>query len=238
MNKKTLDVILICGVNYGGKSTLSSALVKAYPEFVTESISATTRQPRQKTDFAEAEIDGTHYYFVKENVFEEQDFIEYEKFVDEKGNPTYYGTPTSELIRAYTEDKILAIVLEAKGMNNVYRNIHSFEYEGQTIELRKTAVLLNIAKKNVYKRLNEQVDREKFPEIYEKEVGRIERGNIPKLIKELGIEQYADVKRDRYFIEGYVKDIVNAVPRLLCCENSKKKGLNQNLGEKSNFHNY
>lgn len=136
----------------------------------------------------------------------------------------------SELKRSYAENKILVLVLEPNGINNFYKNIHSFEFDGKTVELEKTVVLLNIKKENVYKRLDELVDISTTPLLYEKEKNRIERGRLRELIEELKIDGYANVIRDRYFTEGYVKDIVNAIPLLVSFENSKKREMNRLLG--------
>ena len=80
-------LIAVSGPSGVGKGTLVKTLIQRR-EDVVESVSCTTREPR------EGEVNGKHYFFISHEEFErrirEDDFLEYDEHF---GN--YYGTPKS-----------------------------------------------------------------------------------------------------------------------------------------------
>ena len=80
-------LMAVSGPSGVGKGTIVKTLLKRR-EDVVESVSCTTREPR------EGEIHGKHYFFLSREEFlrriEENDFLEYDEHF---GN--YYGTPKS-----------------------------------------------------------------------------------------------------------------------------------------------
>ena len=80
-------LLAVSGPSGVGKGTMVKTLI-ARREDVVESVSCTTREPR------EGEVNGKHYFFLSKEEFarriEENDFLEYDEHF---GN--YYGTPKS-----------------------------------------------------------------------------------------------------------------------------------------------
>lgn len=99
-------LIVISGFSGTGKGTLVQELMKAHDNY-SLSVSRTTRKPRSN------EIDGVHYIFGTDEVFEkmiaENGFIEYAGYVGK-----YYGTPRAfvEEQRALGKDVILEIEMQ------------------------------------------------------------------------------------------------------------------------------
>ena len=93
MNQKG-KLIIMSGFSGSGKGTITKALLEQYKDAYALSISATTRSPR------EGEEHGKHYFFLKEEEFEqmiqEDAFLEYARYVK-----NYYGTP-----KAYVKEKL------------------------------------------------------------------------------------------------------------------------------------
>ena len=99
-------LIVLSGPSGCGKGTLVAELLKRGDCAV--SVSATTRQPR------EGEIDGTHYFFVTREEFEqriaENRLLEHAEYC---GN--YYGTPREEVERLRAEGKHVILEIEVQG---------------------------------------------------------------------------------------------------------------------------
>ena len=104
-NNKGL-LIVLSGPSGCGKGTMVAELLKRGDCAV--SVSATTRQPR------EGEIDGTHYYFLSKEEFQQRidndGLLEYAEYC---GN--YYGTPRAEVDRLRTEGKHVILEIEVQG---------------------------------------------------------------------------------------------------------------------------
>lgn len=99
-------LIVLSGPSGCGKGTLVAELLKRGDCAV--SVSATTRQPR------EGEIDGTHYFFVTREEFEqriaENRLLEHAEYC---GN--YYGTPREEVERLRAEGRHVILEIEVQG---------------------------------------------------------------------------------------------------------------------------
>lgn len=104
-NNKGL-LIVLSGPSGCGKGTMVAELLKRGDCAV--SVSATTRQPR------EGEIDGTHYYFLSKEEFQQRidndGLLEYAEYC---GN--YYGTPRAEVDRLRAEGKHVILEIEVQG---------------------------------------------------------------------------------------------------------------------------
>ena len=100
-------LIIISAPSGAGKGTVISLLRRLRPE-LQYSVSATTRAPRA------GEVDGTHYYFVTSEKFEEMqardEFLECETYV---GNN--YGTPVAPILRNIENGIDTILEIEVKG---------------------------------------------------------------------------------------------------------------------------
>lgn len=90
-----------------GKDTVFKEICKIRDD-VVESVSATTRPPR------EGEVDGINYYFVTKEKFEDmivnQKLLEYACY-----NNNYYGTPVKGVNEAISHGKICFLIIEVHG---------------------------------------------------------------------------------------------------------------------------
>lgn len=113
MNKKGMIVILSAPSGCG-KDTVFKEISKTRND-VCESISATTRSPRN------GEIDGVNYFFKTKAEFEkmidENSFLEYASY-----NDCYYGTPCGPALAAVENGKICFLIIERKGAQKIMKN--------------------------------------------------------------------------------------------------------------------
>lgn len=100
-------LIAISGPSGCGKTTIAREILRRHPELMF-SVSATTRPMR------EVEHEGTDYYFISREEFEEkirrEELIEWENIYGD-----FYGTPRSEVDRAAAAGKILLLDVDVKG---------------------------------------------------------------------------------------------------------------------------
>ena len=104
MDQKQRGILIVfSGFSGSGKGTVMKELMNRYEEYYALSISATTRQPRDR------EADGREYFFKTreefEKMIEKNELIEYALYVE-----NYYGTP-----KAYVEEQLEAgkdVILE------------------------------------------------------------------------------------------------------------------------------
>jgi len=100
-------ILVLSGPSGAGKSTIIHAASEQIGEYYF-SISTTTRQPR------EGEVDGTDYFFVSKEVFEEDikagNFLEYAKV---HGN--YYGTSLKPVRKALELGKLVIFDIDVQG---------------------------------------------------------------------------------------------------------------------------
>lgn len=111
MNKGLL--VIMSAPSGCGKDTVFRELLKRRDD-VVESVSATTRQPR------EGEIDGVNYFFLTRKQFEkkikENGFIEYANY-----NGNYYGTPVEGVKNAVESGKVCFLIIEVQGAQKVMK---------------------------------------------------------------------------------------------------------------------
>ncbi len=112
MSKKGMLVVLSAPSGCG-KDTVFKELCKIRND-VVESVSATTRAPR------EGEVDGVNYYFMTEEKFKRliysKGLLEYTVY-----NGSYYGTPVAGVEKAIDEGKICFLIIEVEGGQNIMR---------------------------------------------------------------------------------------------------------------------
>lgn len=113
MSKKGMMVILSAPSGCG-KDTIFREIAKIRDD-VCESISATTRQPRN------GETDGVSYYFKTvaefEEMIENSSFLEYVCY-----NGCYYGTPAEPVRNIIDNGKICFLIIERKGAQKVMKS--------------------------------------------------------------------------------------------------------------------
>ena len=106
-NLKTGLLFVVSAPAGTGKSTLVDMLVKEFPS-VVESVSYTTRQPRDK------EVDGIHYNFITRAAFEDKiaagDFLESALVYGD-----YYGTSRSWVAERRAQGKHVVLVIDTQG---------------------------------------------------------------------------------------------------------------------------
>lgn len=112
MNNKGLLVILSAPSGCG-KDTVFKKLCSKRNDCV-ESISATTRKPR------EGEEEGVNYFFKTEKEFEElidnHGLLEYARY-----NNSYYGTPVAGVEKAIKDGKICFLIIDVQGAKNIMK---------------------------------------------------------------------------------------------------------------------
>ena len=107
------EFVFITGPSGAGKSSLLQWLMEQ-DERLGFSVSCTTRTPR------EGEVDGRDYYFVSRGEFEaRRDADEFVEWAEVHGN--YYGTLSSELVRAESEGLIPVLEVDVQGGVNVIK---------------------------------------------------------------------------------------------------------------------
>ena len=92
-------LMAVSGPSGVGKGTIVKTLIKRR-EDVVESVSCTTREPR------EGEVHGKHYFFISKDEFmrrvAEDDFLEYDEHFG-----SYYGTPKSFVAEALKTKSVI-----------------------------------------------------------------------------------------------------------------------------------
>ena len=111
-DQKKGTLFVFSGPSGVGKGTLNAKLFAEFGDQMAFSVSATTRAPR------EGEIDGTHYFFIDKQEFENRiannDFLEYAQFA---GN--CYGTPKSYVMSLLEAGKNVLLEIEVQGAMQV-----------------------------------------------------------------------------------------------------------------------
>lgn len=111
-NNKGL-LIILSAPSGCGKDTVFKA-IKNLRNDVVESISATTRKPR------DGEVEGVNYYFKSESDFQlmvvNDELLEYARY-----NNCYYGTPVSEVEKAINDGKICFLIIDVQGAQSILK---------------------------------------------------------------------------------------------------------------------
>ena len=108
MQKQKGVLFVISGPSGVGKGTINKMLFDEFDGHVAFSVSATTRGPR------EGEIDGTHYFFISKQEFENRvannEFLEHAEYA---GN--CYGTPRSYVLKLLEEGVSVILEIDLQG---------------------------------------------------------------------------------------------------------------------------
>ena len=106
-------IIIITAPSGAGKTSITKYLLKTFPDQLTFSVSAATRQRRQY------EEDGVDYHFLTVEEFKERiknnSFVEWEMVYEGK----YYGTLKSEIHRIWKEGKTPLLDIDVQGALHV-----------------------------------------------------------------------------------------------------------------------
>ncbi len=106
-------IVILSAPSGCGKDTVFKEIAKRRDD-VCESVSATTRAPR------EGEINGINYYFISKSEFERKiennEFLEYANYAD-----CYYGTPAAPALANVEAGKICFLIIERKGAQKVMK---------------------------------------------------------------------------------------------------------------------
>ena len=106
-------IIIITAPSGAGKTSITRYLLKKYPDKLSFSVSAATRNRR------ETEKNGTDYHFMTEEEFrnkiQHEEFVEWEMVYEGK----YYGTLKSEMQRIWNDNKIPLLDIDVKGAIHV-----------------------------------------------------------------------------------------------------------------------
>ena len=113
--KKPGKLVIISGFSGVGKGTVVQQLIGNADHYAL-SVSMTTRQPRENEEH------GVHYYFVKDEVFE--DMIEKNGFLEHAGYVgNYYGTPKAYVDRKLEEGFDVILEIEIQGALNIKKKV-------------------------------------------------------------------------------------------------------------------
>jgi len=127
-----------------GKTTLVRLLLDEFP-CVTESISCTTRPPR------ESEVPGKDYHFISEALFEEKiaagEFLEYARVFGH-----YYGTSKEFVQNEQGKGKHVVMVIDTQGAQQVKRRI-------KAISIFVTPPNLEELRERLFKRKTETLEK-------------------------------------------------------------------------------
>lgn len=147
-NKIMAKVIIITGPSGVGKGTIEKELFADPTLNLTFSISATTRDRREK------EMDGIHYFFINKNQFEQKiennEFLEYSKHFD-----NYYGTLKSEIDQKLSENKNVLVEVETTGAINIIGQYKQNQIEDQLVTIFIVPPSLQELKKRILNRNSE-----------------------------------------------------------------------------------
>jgi len=109
-------VIIISAPAGTGKTTLVHKLIEEFPNYVTQSISCTTRPPRK------GEIDGKDYVFLTETAFEKRkvsgEFLEYATVFGFQ-----YGTLKEVVEKHCADGKYMILVIDTQGALELKKKI-------------------------------------------------------------------------------------------------------------------
>jgi guanylate kinase len=113
MKSDNQKIIILTAPSGAGKTTIKTQLLKALPDRLSFSVSATTRKIR------EGEKDGVDYHYMTVEDFKTQidtsSFIEWEMVYP----GMYYGTTVNEMKRIWSEGKIPLLDIDVQGALNV-----------------------------------------------------------------------------------------------------------------------
>ena len=124
MTSSSQKIIIITAPSGAGKTSITRHLLKTFPDKLTFSVSAATRQAR------DYEKEGVDYYFISpedfKNKIQHNEFVEWEMVYEGK----YYGTLKSEMGRLWKLDKTPLLDVDVKGALHVQQ-----QFPGSSLSL-------------------------------------------------------------------------------------------------------
>ena len=124
MTSSSQKIIIITAPSGAGKTSITRHLLKTFPDKLTFSVSAATRQAR------DYEKEGVDYYFISpedfKNKIQHNEFVEWEMVYEGK----YYGTLKSEMERLWKLDKTPLLDVDVKGALHVQQ-----QFPGSSLSL-------------------------------------------------------------------------------------------------------
>ena len=109
-------LIVFSGPSGVGKGTLKKRLLEEFEGQIVDSVSATTREPR------EGELDGREYFFISRQEFERRvennDFLEHAEF---SGN--CYGTPRENVVNLLSQGIDVVLEIDVQGARQVRKQM-------------------------------------------------------------------------------------------------------------------
>lgn len=178
-----------------GKTTLIRMLTQKYKNII-ESVSYTTREPREK------EIEGKDYFFITQKKFEEKikngDFLEYEKVFGH-----YYGTSKEIVEKNLKEKKHVVLVIDTKGalsLKNKVDAIYIFLSPPSIEELKKRIIKRgSISETNIEKRLEIAKEEMEVIDKYDYNVVNIDLDTSYEVLKAIFIAEEHKIKNFKYW---------------------------------------
>lgn len=117
-NLRKGKLIIVSAPAGTGKTTLVHKLISEFPKYVTQSISCTTRSPR------EGEIDGKDYVFLTQEAFEKRkvsgEFLEYATVFD-----CQYGTLKEVVEKQCANGSYVVLVIDTQGALELQKKIEA-----------------------------------------------------------------------------------------------------------------
>ncbi len=134
-------ILIVCAPSGGGKGTIVRLLRHHYGDWMWESISCTSRQPRGD------EQDGREYYFISQEEFDRLKDTGYLAEYNHFGNGKSYGTPADKL-NSHLEQGCMAVLdIDLNGARQVIEKYHDkypivavFLLPESLVELRRRLV--------------------------------------------------------------------------------------------------
>ena len=202
--KKTGKLVIISGFSGVGKGTVVQQLIGNADHYAL-SVSMTTRQPRENEEH------GVHYYFVKDEVFEEMiaknGFLEHAGYV---GN--YYGTP-----RAFVEEnrgKGIDVILEIEVQGALQvkrRHPEAIMIFITTPNAREMERRLTNRKTDSYEKITSRMERAVVEAEHMKEYDYVVINDIlddcVRTIEEIIVNEPAGPRYDPKFKERFVQSL-------------------------------
>lgn len=214
--KKTGKLVIISGFSGVGKGTVVSQLIGNADHYAL-SVSMTTRQPRENEEH------GVHYYFVKDEVFEEMiaknGFLEHAGYV---GN--YYGTPKA-FVEENRENGIDVILeIEVQGALQVKRrHPEAIMIFITTPNAREMERRLTNRKTDSYEKITSRMERAVVEAEHMKEYDYVVINDVlddcVRTVEEIIVNEPAGPRYDPKFKERFVQSLKEIiVERKNCTE--------------------
>jgi len=219
----SIKLFCITGDSYTGKTAFARNLVKKYPSIFTLNISYTSRLPR------EGEVDGIDYHFRDKSFFNDiHKFEELHKSTTKEGEDYYYASLKEDYIKSAKENKIILLIVDAKGSNEF---LSKKEINNVPISYNKL-MLLDIPTDKIKRFVSKLRYHNNITEDgYSKAIERIGRFDFGKTVKSFNLSKQASIIRNDYYNLEDIYDILKILPsdaaeKILTTLKNKRDGSN------------